>query len=105
MGGGPSFGSGDSQPAVAVESSDGPTTPPGPGSAATAGRPGHPRDPRDGSAPGAAGRARAAAGLSASELIALLWGAGSRGRSAVDLADDALARHDGLTGLARATDL
>jgi DNA repair protein RadC len=49
--------------------------------------------------------ARGAAGLSASELIALLWGAGSRGRSAVDLAEDALARHDGLTGLARATDL
>jgi DNA repair protein RadC len=49
--------------------------------------------------------ARGAAGLSASELIALLWGAGSRGRSAVDLAEDALARHDGLTGLARATDV
>jgi DNA repair protein RadC len=49
--------------------------------------------------------ARGPAGLSASELIALLWGAGSRGRSAVDLAEDALARHDGLTGLARATDV
>jgi DNA repair protein RadC len=49
--------------------------------------------------------ARGAAGLSVSELIALLWGAGSRGRSAVDLAEDALARHDGLTGLARATDV
>jgi DNA repair protein RadC len=48
---------------------------------------------------------RGAAGLSAAELIALLWGSGSRGRSAVDLAGDALARHDGLTGLARATDL
>jgi DNA repair protein RadC len=48
---------------------------------------------------------RGPAGLSASELIALLWGAGSRGRSAIDLAEDALARHDGLTGLARATDV
>jgi DNA repair protein RadC len=48
---------------------------------------------------------RGAGGLSAAELIALLWGSGSRGRSAVDLAADALARHDGLTGLARATDL
>src|SRR5712672_1790374 len=48
---------------------------------------------------------RGAAGLSAAELIALLWGSGSRGRSAVDLAEDALARHDGLTGLARAGEL
>src|SRR4051812_12253205 len=47
---------------------------------------------------------RGAGGLSAAELIALLWGSGSRGRSAVDLAGEALARHDGLTGLARATD-
>ncbi len=47
---------------------------------------------------------RGAGGLSSAELIALLWGAGARGRSAVDLAADALARHDGLTGLARATD-
>jgi DNA repair protein RadC len=49
--------------------------------------------------------ARGAAGLSTSELIALLWGSGSRGRSAVDLAEDALTRHEGLTGLARATDV
>ena len=48
---------------------------------------------------------RGPAGLSAAELIGLLWGSGSRGRSAVDLAEDALARHDGLTGLARASDL
>jgi DNA repair protein RadC len=47
---------------------------------------------------------RGAGGLSAAELIALLWGSGSRGRSAVDLAADALARHAGLTGLARATE-
>ena len=48
---------------------------------------------------------RGAAGLATAELIALIWGSGSRGRSAVDLAEDALAAHDGLTGLARATDL
>jgi len=47
---------------------------------------------------------RGPGGLSAAELIALLWGSGSRGRSAVDLAADALARHEGLTGLARAAD-
>ena len=46
---------------------------------------------------------RGAAGLTAAELIGLLWGSGARGRSAVDLAADALARFDGLTGLARAT--
>jgi DNA repair protein RadC len=49
--------------------------------------------------------ARGAAGLSSAELIGLLWGSGSRGRSAVDLAEDALNRHDGLTGLARASDI
>ena len=48
---------------------------------------------------------RGAGGLSSAELIGLLWGSGSRGRSAVDLAEDALARHDGLTGLARAGEL
>ena len=48
---------------------------------------------------------RGAGGLSSAELIGLLWGSGSRGRSAVDLAEDALTRHDGLTGLARASDL
>ena len=46
---------------------------------------------------------RGAAGLTAAELIGLVWGSGTRGRSAVDLAEDALARHDGLTGLARAS--
>jgi DNA repair protein RadC len=44
-------------------------------------------------------------GLTSAELIALLWGSGSRGRSAVDLAQIALTRHDGLPGLARASDL
>ena len=48
---------------------------------------------------------RGPAGLSAAELVGLLWGSGSRGRSAVDLAAEALARHEGLTGLARASEL
>jgi DNA repair protein RadC len=48
---------------------------------------------------------RGAAGLTAAELIAIVWGSGAAGRSATELADEALARHDGLTGLARATDL
>jgi DNA repair protein RadC len=48
---------------------------------------------------------RGAGGLAAAELIGLIWGSGSRGRSAVDLAEDALARFEGLTGLARATEL
>lgn len=48
---------------------------------------------------------RGPAGLSAAELIGLLWGSGGQGMSAVDLAQEALARHDGLAGLARATDL
>lgn len=48
---------------------------------------------------------RGAGGLSAAELIGLLWGSGSRGRSAVDLAEEALTRHDGLAGLALATDI
>jgi DNA repair protein RadC len=47
---------------------------------------------------------RGAAGLTSAELIALVWSSGTRGRSAVDLADDALARYEGLTGLARATE-
>ncbi len=49
--------------------------------------------------------ARGVAGLTSAELIALLWGSGARGIGVVDLAEEALARHDGLTGLARATDL
>jgi len=48
---------------------------------------------------------RGPGGLSAGELIGLIWGSGARGRSAVDLAEDALARFDGLTGLARAAEL
>jgi DNA repair protein RadC len=45
---------------------------------------------------------RGAAGLSAPELLSLVWGNGIRGRSAQDLAEDALVRHDGLAGLALA---
>ena len=48
---------------------------------------------------------RGVGGLTSAELIGLLWGSGTRGRSALDLATDALARHDGLTGLARASEL
>ena len=48
---------------------------------------------------------RGPGGLTAAELIGLLWGSGVRGRSAVDLAADALASHDGLAGLARANEL
>ena len=48
---------------------------------------------------------RGVGGLNTAELIGLVWGSGTRGRSAVDLAADTLARHDGLAGLARATEL
>ena len=48
---------------------------------------------------------RGAGGLTSAELIGLLWGAGTRGASAVDLAAEALARFEGLTGLARASDV
>src|SRR4051794_7865144 len=46
---------------------------------------------------------RGAAGLTTAELVALVWGAGSRGVNAVDLAEQALARVDGIAGLARAS--
>ncbi len=49
--------------------------------------------------------ARGPGGLTTAELIALLWGSGTRGRSAVELATDALTTHEGLTGLARASEL
>jgi DNA repair protein RadC len=48
---------------------------------------------------------RGVAGLSSAELIGLVWGSGRRGVSAVDLADEALARFEGLTGLARASEV
>jgi hypothetical protein len=37
---------------------------------------------------------RGAAGLTSAELIALVWGSGTRGRSATELAGEALGRHD-----------
>ncbi len=43
------------------------------------------------------------AALATPELIALLWGAGSPGRNAVDLAAEAVAAHRGLSGLASAS--
>src|SRR5512146_3129268 len=46
---------------------------------------------------------RGAAGLTAAELVALVWGSGSRGVNAVDLAASLLARLDGVSGLARAS--
>jgi DNA repair protein RadC len=45
------------------------------------------------------------AGLSAAELIGLIWGSGRRGVSAVGLAAEALARFETLTGLARASEV
>ena len=45
-----------------------------------------------------------AGALSAAELIGVLWGSGTRGHTAVDAAIDALRRHEGLVGLARAAD-
>jgi DNA repair protein RadC len=55
--------------------------------------------------PGERLAARGAAGLTTAELIALVWSSGARGLGAVDLAEEALSRHDGLAGLARASDL
>jgi DNA repair protein RadC len=49
--------------------------------------------------------AHGAAALSAAELIGVLWGTGTRGQTSVDAAADALRRHEGLLGLARATDV
>ena len=47
---------------------------------------------------------RGPGGLSAAELIAVVWGTGSGGHSAMDLAEEALARHASVGALARATD-
>ena len=46
---------------------------------------------------------RGPAGLSTAELIGLVWGSGGRGRSAVDVASDAVTRFEGITGLSRAS--
>ncbi len=48
--------------------------------------------------------AHGAGALSAAELIGIVWGSGTAGRSALDAASDALRRHEGLSGLARASD-
>jgi DNA repair protein RadC len=47
---------------------------------------------------------RGPGGLSAAELIAVVVGTGGNGRSAVDVAEDALARHASVGALARASD-
>ena len=47
---------------------------------------------------------RGPGGLSAAELIAVVWGTGSAGRSALALAEEALARHASVGALARASD-
>jgi DNA repair protein RadC len=47
---------------------------------------------------------RGPSGLSAAELIALVWGTGGGRRSALDMAQEALARHATLGALARASD-
>jgi DNA repair protein RadC len=48
---------------------------------------------------------RGASGLTSAELIGLLWGSGTSGASAMDVAAEALARFEDLTGLARASDV
>jgi DNA repair protein RadC len=48
---------------------------------------------------------RGPGGLSAAELIAVVLGTGGAGRSAVDVAQDALARHASVGALARASDV
>ena len=48
---------------------------------------------------------RGAAGLTSAELIALIWGSGSRGLNAVDMAERALSRLEGIDGVARASAL
>ena len=45
---------------------------------------------------------RGPSGLSAAELIAIVWGTGGGGRTAVELAEEALARHGGVAALGRA---
>lgn len=47
---------------------------------------------------------RGPGGLSAAELIAVVLGTGGGGRSAVEVAEETLARHAGVGALARATD-
>ena len=47
---------------------------------------------------------RGPGGLSAAELIAVVWGTGAAGHSALELAEQALARHASVGALARASD-
>ncbi|HYO42258.1 MAG TPA: DNA repair protein RadC [Candidatus Limnocylindrales bacterium] len=47
---------------------------------------------------------RGPGGLSAAELIAVIWGTGAAGYSALELAEEALARHTSVGALARASD-
>lgn len=47
---------------------------------------------------------RGPGGLSAAELIALVWGTGTAGRSALQLAEDTLTRYGAVASLARASD-
>jgi DNA repair protein RadC len=120
IGGLPSFGSADDTANVSrrrrrtfVSRPDDRVTPAGPGVEIAA------DDGRRGTAERPAGRIgyfpayerprerlalHGAGALSAAELIGILWGSGTRGRTAVDSAMDALRRHEGLVGLARAAD-
>lgn len=75
----------------------------GPGAAGCAARPRRIRELPSDERPRERLAARGPAGLSAAELIALVWGSGAHGVGAVDLAEEALARHDGLAGLTRAS--
>jgi DNA repair protein RadC len=43
---------------------------------------------------------RGASGLAAAELMALIWGSGTAGHNARELAEEALSRHEGVAGLA-----
>ena len=108
IGGLPSFGPGDARPPRAIRQ-EVPRWPDrtshrrarGPAGS----RSSDPRGPGSRSGRASGSRCAGVGGLTSAELIGLIWGSGTRGRSAVDLAADALARHDGLTGLARATEL
>ncbi len=47
---------------------------------------------------------RGPGGLSAAELIAVIWGTGAGGRTAMELGEEALARHASVGALSRASD-
>jgi len=48
---------------------------------------------------------RGPGGLSAAELISVILGTGGGGRSAMEVAEDLVARHDGVRALSRASDV